>query len=459
MAFLKKLLQANLRQCLVISSRCAFLRQNVFYRPIFFSRVFSLQAQDFSQNTTSKSIFNITEKSGKRSVSRNDPIVTIAKQIGESIRGIRSKSETLDNYNKCKRTGVLSDGDVVRVLVRLAKSNNHKKYNRDETNAVELYEALLNDIKKNSSQLKEFQLADTIWSLGKLDITDSEWFDYFGSIIESKQDLKAFSNADLAMILWGHGKTNNAAPILFSHIQKEILRRDAEKFTTRELCQIVWSFARVMRASAKLFAAVRKVIQERDIAEFNNQDLIMLMWAYSEAGVNVKPLFRYFKFELLNSKRLSEYGTKDLSVILWSFSNQGIKAQDLFAAVEREILTRPRIYFDDQSLVIIAWSYANTDNKSPRLFQLLEKQLLSIELSGWSLHRLARILWSFTKTGFLNKKLLQKISNAMLFQDFADLSQISLEEVVYTLQFCEHAVSPKLVSAVEAELMKRAKEI
>lgn len=458
MAFLKKLFQANLRQCLVISPRCAVLHPNVSFRPLFFSRHFSIQTQDFSPTTTSKSIFSITEKSGKEGTSRNDHVVTNAKQIDESIRGIRSG--TYDNYyNKYKRTGVFSDGDLVRVLLRLAKSNSHNKYKRDKNNAVELYKSLLNDIKKNSSQLREFQLADIIWSLGKLDMTDSEWFSHFGSIIESRQDLKAFSNADLAMILWGHGKTNNVAPILFSHIQKEILRRGAEEFTTRELCQIVWSFARVMRASAKLFAAVRKVIQGRNSAEFNNQDLIMLMWAYSEVGVNVKPLFRYFKFELLNSKRLSEYGTKDLSVILWSFSNQGIKAQELFAAIEREILTRPRNYFDDQSLVIIAWSYANTDNKSPRLFQLLEKRLLSIELIDWSLHRLARILWSFTKTGFLNKKLLQKISSAMLLQDFADLSQNSLEEVVYTLQFCEHKVSPTLVSAVEAELMKRAKEI
>ncbi|XP_031566869.1 uncharacterized protein LOC116301831 [Actinia tenebrosa] len=459
MAFFKKLLQSNLRQCLAFSPRCSFLHQNVFSRPLFFSNYFRIQAQSFSQNTTPKSIFNITEKSGKKSFSRNDPVVTIAKQIEESVRGIRSKSEALENYAKYKSTGVLSDGDFVRVLVRLAKSNDHTKYKRDKNNAVQLYEGLLNDIKNKSSQLKEFELADIIWSLGKLDITDPEWFAYFGSIIESKQDFKAFSNADLAMILWGHGKTNIAAPILFSHIQKEILRRDAKEFTTRELCQIVWSFARVMRASAKLFAAVRKDIQERDITEFNNQDLIMLMWAYSEEGVNVKPLFRFFKSELLNSKRLSEYGTKDLSVILWSFSNQRIKAQDLFAAVEREILTRPKLYFDDQSLVIIAWSYANTDNKSPRLFQLIEKQLMSIDLGGWSLHRLARILWSFTKTGFLNKKFLQKISNAMLFQDFADLSQNSLDEVVYTLQVCEHALSPKLVSAVEAELMKRAKEI
>lgn len=451
MAFIKHLIQWKISLFLPAVFRLARVSSRTNYVN-FFSTTSCLPKTLCSSTTIDQTIDNSTAKIVRQN---SETVATIAKQVRECMKGELSQGEVIQNYSNAKKIGQLTENDFVRILVRLARSKD-VSIKLDDKSINKLYSLLLEDIKNHKMSLKPFQIADVMWSLGKLGNYDADLFAVFGSLFESMSDFSDFSNADLAMILWAHGKASIHSPIVFSLIQKEVFIRDVETFTTRELCQIVWSFARVMRSSGKLFAAVRKVVQKRDIKQFNNQDIIMLLWAFSEGGLNVKPLFRYIKQDLLNSNRLTEYGPKDLSLIIWSYANQGIKAQDLFAEIERQLLTRTRLYLDDQSLVVVAWSFAHTDNKSPRLYRFIKEKLMVRNLSRWSSHRLVRVLWSFTKSGFLCDEILDKLTSAILKHGLGELSQNALEELVFTLQYCKLKLSPKLVANVEQELMKRA---
>ncbi|XP_032219555.2 uncharacterized protein LOC5518979 [Nematostella vectensis] len=374
------------------------------------------------------------------------------KKLRDKMSNTYTSRELLELYKRFNSGVAVSDR--VKILVRLAKFKYDAQLQKNDPSEIEILDLLLEEIKHNASELKPFEVADVIWCLGKLEVFPDTFY-YFSSLLDS-MEIESFSNTDLAMIMWGHGRFAGISPILYSRLKREILTRGVENFQTRELCQIVWSVARTLKGSAKLLAAIRDEIQQQDISKFNKQDLLMFMWAYSEAGLNVKPLFRYFKAELLSGNHLEVFSLRDISQVVWAFANQGIKAPELFAKVERELLLRREVHFDAQSFVVIAWAFAHTDNATPRLFKFLEGKLININLRNWSLHRLSRVLWAFVKTGHLTMKILEQISLAMLGHDFAEFSQSSLEELVYALQETSLRLPPQLVSVVEAELVRRA---
>lgn len=417
-----------------------------------------------SFSTHSTCLLSHTEISGssfqnarKAQLANNDSVFSITNQVKDCLKGAITEGDVLDNYSRHKRDGGLSEGDLVRVLYRLAKTQQHQ-WKKKEEKMSNLFKSLLDDISDKRDQLKPFQIADVLWSLGKLGSFQSKLFGKFESIIESIEDFSEFSNGDLAMILWAYGKANISAPVVFNIIRKEIDKRGFESFSTRDICQMLWACARVEKRTVKLFASVSITLEERDMTKFNNQDIIMLLWAFSEGGLNVRSLFRLFRNELLSSTRLAEYSARDLSVILWSFANRGLRAPELFAAVEKELLRRSKVNLDEQSLVMIAWSFAHTDNKSPSLFQFVEAEIASTNLAEWSLHRLVRIFWAFTKSGLLSVKVCNSITSAMVGHDFSELSQSEIEEMVDILQYCKLKIPPRVVSLVEKELMKRAGE-
>lgn len=314
-------------------------------------------------------------------------------------------------------------------------------------------EYLLDAIKLKSSHFETTQLASAVWAMATHRVRDKSFYVHFDKEIR-RRDPREFTNGDLAMIMRAYGKANFRAFLLYKMLRDEIMARDLASFNVEDISKIVWSYAQRKQTSAMLFASIKKELLSRDLKNVPEITLVMILWSYAMVGVNTKDLFRNFKHEILQ-RGLSRFSDRQLAQIVTSYAEKNMHAPDLFEGIASDLLQRGELKFDSKGLAMLATSFAKTKNYTQDLFTAIGDRVMDSNLSAYQPREVVQLFWAFTEAGFLPEALHHKLTSQILLCDFPRLQDSALEMLVTTLEN-SHLKAPELVTATEAELVRRS---
>ena len=317
----------------------------------------SFSSHLFTKNEKSSSLLHFNNNAAYRGLATWKPSYLDRNDRNDKIKNLRSIEEILTMFEKegsmydyvnlvnsmhkisvmCKYKYQIEEKDErrVKLLERAAFSKIKEMRARGLSNFIysfvylkieietETWEAINQNLLKKSKDFNTFDLANTVWALGKLGNRNEEVFKALSNQIK-KINLIDFKEQGLSNALYGYALADLADQSIYKEVftifSKEILTRDLKRFifvyilminnlrflfysfNQQAISNIVWSFATLEIKDEKLFESVAKHVVTRNLKEFNEQNISNTLYAFAlvklDSKIN-KGLFDAFSKHIL----------------------------------------------------------------------------------------------------------------------------------------------------------------
>ena len=307
----------------------------------------------------------------------------------------------LETYKNFQNTAPMVQRNRVAVLYQLTKvvqkdQQQRAFLNSDKSQEGEgsLFLNLLDQISKNISESREKDLADVMWSLGKLGV--------------------------------GPGKER----VLVNTCVEEILSRDMTAFDAGTINQILTGLAALNLKKSQLWRKVENSMLsgEIQISDFRNDESVGSLWAFSKSGNGSSKLFELYR-EDIYLRDMSSFKDDELSQLIFSFAKKGVEAVKLYSHTEQEVMRKGLKNFCDMKVFLVLWAFANckSDRSFQQLFHQFDRELVSHGVQGFQNSDLSNLVWCFSKVGVHNAKVYDIVKDEILVRGLDNFHKYLLQ--------------------------------
>ncbi|CAJ1398815.1 unnamed protein product [Effrenium voratum] len=247
-------------------------------------------------------------------------------------------------------------------------------------------EETLQRLREERGRLGAQNLASLAQGLGKQLVRDEGIFSFLAT--EAAECVDAFSNQELAMVLWAFAKAESAGEVGDS-FAASVRRRE---LMPQDLAVLCWCFAHFAEGSPVLDALSWQVLG--CCGEFQAQDLANISWAFATRGRENAVMMAAIAARV---RKLGDLQVQDLSNLCWAFAKLGLVDEDLFDFLARHVCDVCESQAADllpQNVSIISWSFARLALLNQKMMELLAERSQRM-LGGLDGQGVANLLWSW----------------------------------------------------------------
>lgn len=155
-----------------------------------------------------------------------------------------------------------------------------------------------------SNKLSSKDIAQAIWALGRLKITDEAIITPLSSAASEMVQDGRFNSQEIANILWGLSKTGFKNATILQPFTKEIqtsyILDSCSSMNTQEAANILYALGKMKIKDEELFSCLSSVLM-RQLAEVTPQTIANALWAHEITGLEPPmQLFNRWAMEKLN---------------------------------------------------------------------------------------------------------------------------------------------------------------
>lgn len=145
---------------------------------------------------------------------------------------------------------------------------------------------------RNTNEFDLGHLGQMIWSLGRLNMSESNLFDTAEAEL-LKCSMHSISRAGKLMLIRGFIKAQRGSKELYQHLYSSISAKDLSNLTEAQICEFVWCFSLAKVDAGKLFDFLEKEILHREKYHFTKRQLNVIMKSFLRVGKGSKELLNF----------------------------------------------------------------------------------------------------------------------------------------------------------------------
>lgn len=384
------------------------------------------------------------------------------KHLNKQLASLESVKEHFELFESIEKSA--SIGDKVAILHNIAKITERDKSQKQvleeereksQQGQSSTYLELLEGVLKGISKCNPWNLANLIWSLGKMQEKDHRLVEVCEKEILSR-GIAVFNNAEICQIVNGCANLSLTTSDIFPSLEDAILNDEVkiDEFQDRELSGIILSFAKTGNSFVELFHVFLEEILSRDFLVIGSRALAEFAWSFAKNEFKANKLFEKVEEEIM-SRGAADLNNAALSKILWAFGKGERGSKQFFYFLDAEFVSRGVEQFDNALLLEIVWSFTKRNVAKARAFDLVEDEVFNRGLHAFKNHELVLILFSYVSAQRHDGQLLTAIEGELCLRDVKQFSKGDLCQVAWSLGRAGKSDS-KLFDVIEAEVLRRS---
>ena len=258
-------------------------------------------------------------------------------------------------------------------------------------------------------------LANIIWSLGKIQLSDDN-ASVTICIVESLKvsRLEKYTSQELCSVTLGIARIDFRDLDLCLELHKEIMKPfRLRQYNPQELCNLIWASGRMSVQSVECQKSLAaELVKRRDVFDqFSAQGLASVVLGWAHGRFSRKEDSNVVLREVMKEDRLKQYNAQELANLCWSFGRLGIHSTNLYRRLANHMLQEKTLEaFTPQALanILVGWAHGRFRDLSA--VHLVAQQFHGEKLTELKPQEIAATSWALGKLGYQSSDIVKRIA-------------------------------------------------